>query len=426
MHIKSITLLLFLAYTLAAPMLTYADAPGTRGRDTSPQGGGTTSWDSVQQLPPPVLLAEPATPMKLPLAQNSGTGWFWGLRQPNVGNWAMDVVLGGAAAMFGSINEAIAQTIIRLTGTSKLELQPSCIDSPLNIIFCTPANLFENTSNAGNGLAGVIQTIWSRLIPLASALIGLMFVIRIGRLALEGTSSLAAEGKEILMAFLITITFIKNAGWLFGRACDLLNGFHTLILGVLISDGRPMTLLDFSMIQPSLNFGGSLALTVFFVVLLILVVKGFIRQVKLVVLIALAPVMGALYFDPATRPRFQAWLGRIGDVMLEQTVWVGFLAIGGLLLRNGLIAAPVDTGEQIIANLAGTIVIGMAVGGESLLAGIAGANTGSIGLAGRLGGAAVNYSRRWMTHSVRPSLRENRPLAPKPPTPPTPESHTRA
>ncbi|HWQ13440.1 MAG TPA: type IV secretion system protein, partial [Roseiflexaceae bacterium] len=336
----------------------------------APQGsaGGAGGWVGVQQLPPPgdpALMQEP--PQEPP---PDALGWLG--RQLSTGNWVMDAGLGIAGAALGTINEAL---LVGLRSVLESGVKSDSCMGGVNIITCTsPAFFFDGTSNVGR----VIARIWGALEPAAIALIGLLFTVRIGRMIAEGPRSLAAEGRPLLVTFVVALLFTKGAGPLLREMMELLNRFHGLLLSETVTE-----LLEFRPLPaPNVNLGVELTGLVMILVAIGLAVKAVLRVVHLTILISVAPLMGALLMDRATSPRFGQWFGKLVDTLLQQTAWVFFLAIGGLFYADAIDAGATDPAAQVTGRILATVALGMALGGEAALAGIAGAGAAPGGLAG--------------------------------------------
>ncbi|MFO7167065.1 MAG: type IV secretion system protein [Chloroflexota bacterium] len=395
-------LLLCCAVALLAPRPAHADAPGTRGDDVAPQGssGGAGDWSAVRALPPPDVPA--VAPAAMPKSNDWPLDWLG--RELATGNWVMDAGLGIASGAIGTMNQALTLGLQQLIAVATAE--SSCAGG-VNIITCTPPELFLDSHRS---IGSVVHTIWGALTPIAISLIGLLFTLRIGRLIAEGPRSLAAEGKPLVISFVLALLFVKGSDRVLRVMMSALNEFHGLLL-------RQTTqgLLE-QMLQPSvhLNFGLQITTLVMLVTVFALAVKALMRMVQLTILISIAPLMGALLMDRSTSPRFGQWLAKLLDTLLQQTAWVFFLWIGSLFFGQALLTGQTQVEEIVIGRILATVVFGMAIGGESALAGIAGAGAPPSGLVGTsvaalARGRMLARTTRWLSRAV--GRRESAPAA---------------
>jgi hypothetical protein len=358
-----------LALALCAPRLALADAPGTRGEQPQPVGnaGDTGDWRYVEQRSPTgASLALPA------FAPQDDTSSEWIGREINVGSWILDAGMGIGSALLATLNYALLDGLRALSeGAPTLA---GC-GGHLNILWCTPPELFLDPRQP---IGGVVRTIWGTLEPVAISLIGVLFVVRIGRLMATGPAGLAAEGKAVVIAFAVALVWIKSADTVLRFMMAGLNEFHSLVMTQALR-----TLLDQSAYPvDTLNIGLQATTLVMVVALLALVVKALMRVVQLTLLIGLAPLMGALLMDRSTSARFGQWLGKLIDVLLQQTAWVFFLWFGALFYAQAMPADPQQIETVVTGRVVATVVFGMALGGESILAGIASATAAPGGLIG--------------------------------------------
>jgi hypothetical protein len=302
-------------------------------------------------------------------------------RQPAVGNWVFDAGLGIAGGVLATINEAL------ILGVTELALgsgESGC-SAVHNIILCTsPELFFGGASGELAGIPAVIGQLWPAMESVAIGLIGLLFVVRIGRMVAEGPGSLATEGKSLVISFALALAWVSGAEGILRMILGMLNELHALVAGDALRDLMERAFLP----GASLNLGGQLTLLVLVVTALILAGKAVLRLVHLTILISVAPLMGALLIDRTTSARFGRWFGALVEVLLQQTAWVFFFRIGVELFEQ---SGPGAGGtEQIVANLMAAMVFGMAVGGERVLAGIAGATGGPGGMVGSALGSALS------------------------------------
>lgn len=378
------------ALWLAAPHVALADAPGTRGEEPAPEGsaGAAGDWRGVQQMPP--VDAAPLALMDQPATAEPA----WLARQPNVGSWILDAGMGIGSAVVATLNYALVSGLRQLVDAAP---GVAGCDGSLNILWCTPPELFLDREHS---IGGVVHTIWGVLEPIAITLVGLLFTVRIGRLIVEGPRSLAAEGKALVVTFAVSLVWITSAGRVLRFMMAALNEFHGLVM---TQAARELLAQPFVPVG-TLNFGLQAVTLVLVVVVIALIVKALMRVVQLTVLIGVAPLMGALLMDRATSPRFGQWLGKLIDVLLQQTAWVFFLWFGALCYAQ---AAPADAGSiepMITGRIIATVIFGMALGGESILAGIAGAGAAPGGLVG--GAVTTLASGRFALQAARLSWRD--------------------
>ena len=390
------------ALWLAAPHVALADAPGTRGEEPVPEGsaGAAGDWRGVRQLPP----ADAG-----PLALMDGpdmTSLDWLARQPNVGAWILDAGMGIGSAVVATLNYALVSGLRHLIDSAP---GAAGCDGSLNILWCTPPELFLGR---GHTIGGLVNTIWAALEPIAITLVGVLFTVRIGRLIVEGPRSLATEGKGLVVTFAISLVWITSADSVLRFMMSALNEFHGLVMTQAARELLAQPLVPMG----TLNFGLQVVTLVLMIVVIALVVKALMRVVQLTVLIAVAPLMGALLMDRATSPRFGLWLGKLVDVLLQQTAWVFFLWFGALFYAQAVPVGLDRIEPMVTGRILATVIFGMALGGESILAGIAGTGVAPGGL---VGGAVTSIaSGRFAFQAARISWRHATKIpAPRPGAP---------
>ncbi|HMO56336.1 MAG TPA: hypothetical protein PKA05_07985 [Roseiflexaceae bacterium] len=326
---------------------------------------------------------EPATGTGQPVPG----GWID--RSVAVGNWVLDAGLGIAGGALGTINDVLLAAW-RMFGST---LDRSGCGGVFQLVLCTPPELFLSREGT---LGPLIRRVWDVLTPVSTSLIVLLFVVRIGRVVADGSAGLATEARPLIMSFVAALSFIHGMEQILGMTLAGLNEFHRVILS-----SANATLLD-TIFQPlpDLNFGAQFAMLVMLLTALVLAIKALGRMVHLTMLIGIAPLMGALLLDRSTSTRFGAWLARLIDVLLQQTVWVFFFWFGTLFFSAALRLDSADMMGRIGMYAAAAAVFGLAITGESALSGIAGAG-GSAGMARTLvQNRLVREGVRGMQHTI--------------------------
>ncbi len=367
-----ITTALLMLGVLLTPALALADAPITRGPEQSGQGGtgrpssSANAWSGVRELPPPTRFARGSSSAAIPApAQQSGTGAgaTWLERQLNPGNWILDAGMGifaGIVKMFGAMAQKGALAFI---GPSVLP--GGCDNAATNFVFCTPPSLTYDHPG--------VRLVWGVLGSVAAGLVTILFTVRLGRLIVEGPRSLAAEGKGLILTFLVAMTFIQATGPICKLIIDFFNGLSQLLLA--------KAAFEFPTADAAgLDFGAVVLFLVLWAMILILIVKSFTRLVQIIVLLAVAPLAGALLIDRSTSPRFRAWLEKLLELLLAQVNLVIIFIVIAAILR------PYDgqgSGDQFVSFLLSIVAIGMALSGRSAI-GIATTALGGAGAGGLL------------------------------------------
>lgn len=133
-------------------------------------------------------------------------------------------------------------------------------------------------------------------------------------------------------------------------------------------------------VGPDLNIGALLMYALFWLVMVWLIIKSAFRVVRVVVLVGLAPIAGALLMDRATSPRFYSWLNRLFDLLIEQVALAATMIVAVALvspLRGGV-------GEAFTGYVLGLLTLLVTVLGSEKLTGMAQSVTQGMPLATRL------------------------------------------
>jgi len=370
-HCRRIALLwLLLTLGLACfPAPVLADAPGTRGPASQAQGGigtppaGHSSvdsgavWSGVREFPP--LAAQtrsPADVVSLAPRQQAGqeSGPItWLGRTLNPGNWILDAGMGifaGIIKMFGGMAQKAATAFL---GSASV-LPAGCDNAATNFVFCTPASLTYDHPG--------VRAIWGVLSGIAAGLVTILFTVRLGRMIVEGPRTLATEGKGLLLTFIFSMAFIQATGPICKLLIDFFNGLSNLLLS--------RAALSFpSQDVGDLNIGSNVLFLVLWVVILLLVLRSFSRLAQIIVLLAMAPVAGALLMDRSTSPRFRSWFEKLIELLLSQiNLVIIFIVIAAILQPY----QGQGMGDAFVGFLLSIVMIGTALSGKSVI-GIAGA-----------------------------------------------------
>ena len=341
---------------LLAPALALADAPVTRGPEQGAQGGigspstSPNAWRGVRELPPPARLARGNWTATIPVpAQQSGAGdaTAWLGRQLNPGNWILDAGMGIFAGIVKMLGAMAQKGALAFVGPSVL---PSgCDNAATNFVFCTPPSLTYDHPG--------VRVVWGVLGSVASGLVTILFTVRLGRLIVEGPRSLAAEGKGLILTFLVAMAFIQATQPICKLIIDFFNGLSQLLLA--------KAAFEFPTADASgLDFGAVVLFLVLWAMILVLIVKSFTRLVQIIVLLAVAPLAGALLLDRSTSARFRAWFEKLLELLLAQVNLVIIFIVIAAILR------PYDgqgSGDQFVAFLLSIVAIGMALSGRSAI-----------------------------------------------------------
>ena len=93
-------------------------------------------------------------------------------------------------------------------------------------MFCTPGSLTYDHPG--------VQAVWSILRSIAASIVTILFVVRIGRMIVEGPRTVATEGKGVLLTFLFALIIIQATY----PVCKLLIDFFNGISGLLLIQSR--------------------------------------------------------------------------------------------------------------------------------------------------------------------------------------------
>jgi hypothetical protein len=358
--------LVALVMVLLAPLPVLADAPGTRGPKIHGQGsvgappsgagaGATDAvWRDVRELPPPSMATR--GPGYAPFRQQSGgesSAITWLGRSLNPGNWILDAGMGifaGIVKMFGGIMQKAVESFL---GTASV-LPAGCDNAATNFVFCTPASLTYDHPG--------VKIVWGVLSGIASSLVTILFTVRLGRMIVEGPRTLASEGKGLLLTFIFAMTFIQatySINWLI---IEFFNGISNLLLS------RAALSLP-SQDVGDLNIGSNILFLILWILILLLIIKSFARIVQIIILIACAPIAGALLMDRSTSSRFRSWFEKLIELLLGQiNLAIIFIVITAILQPY----AGRGAGDAFVSFLLSIVMMGMALSGKSVI-GVAGA-----------------------------------------------------
>jgi hypothetical protein len=369
--LRSIALLgLALLYAaLIAPLTARADAPVTRGQETASQGSLANSvtvadaWQGVQALPLPSR-GHRATEILRPRPQAQDGGvWSWLGLEPNIGKWVMDSGLGVTGGIAATTNQTLLLAIQSTVGD--MSSITSC-ESATSFLFCAPEAMFFG--GAGFSVAGIITTSWRVLSPIGISLVTVIFVIRLGRLIVEGASSVTEEGKRLIPTFLATMIFVAQPATILRPFFTLTNTVSSTLLQSIPPDAIGRLLSNFQPSAGGISLASNLVSLLLMIITLLVIFKAAGRMFRLFALLAVAPLMGALLLDRATAPRFWAWFIRTIDTLLAQIPLVIFFWLGVLFWQpRGDVSAQFG---DISATILSIFTFGMMLGGETILAGL--------------------------------------------------------
>ncbi len=149
-----------------------------------------------------------------------------------------------------------------------------------------------------------------------------------------------------------------------------------------------------------LNLGSNILFLVLWAIILILIIKSFTRIVQIIILIACAPLAGALLMDRSTSSRFRSWLEKLIELLLAQiNLVIIFIVITAIL-------QPYEgrgAGDAFVGLLLSIVMMGMALSGKSVI-GVAGAAMSG-------GGGGVLAFLRYQVAGQRASRCRGRPGA---------------
>jgi hypothetical protein len=364
-------MLLTLGLVLTPPAVL-ADAPGTRGPRSAGQGGlGTPAtgaghltsdarWQGIQELPPPSyamrnLSAPDVAPMRQSGGENGPIAWLG--RNLNPGNWILDAGMGIFAGIIKTFSGLLQKAHDSVVGDASV-IPTGCDNAATNFVFCTPGSLTYDHPG--------VQAVWSILRSIAASIVTILFAVRIGRMVVEGPRTLATEGKGLLLSFLFALIIIQATY----PVCKLLIDFFNGISGLLLSKAA----IAFPSVEADdLNIGSNLMFLFYWIVILLLTVKCFFRLVRIIVLISIAPLAGAMLMDRATSGRFKSWLDKLIELFFEQINLVIVFVVAAAIVKpfqdRSLGDAFVMTTLSIITllmALMGPSMIGLAAGAGSM------------------------------------------------------------
>jgi hypothetical protein len=108
---------------------------------------------------------------------------------------------------------------------------------------------------------------------------------------------------------------------------------------------------------------------VLWILILLLIIKSFTRIVQIIILIACAPIAGALLMDRSTSSRFRSWFEKLIELLLSQiNLAIIFIVITAILQPY----AGRGAGDTFVSFLLSIVMMGMALSGKSVI-GVAGA-----------------------------------------------------
>lgn len=360
--------LIALLIALLVPQLALADAPITRGPERHGQGQGSVGsppvaageagigavWRDVRELSPLALPLRGSAALRPQGQSGEESGPItWLGRNLNPGNWILDAGMGifaGIVKMFGGIMQKAVQAFL---GTGSV-LPAGCDNAATNFVFCTPASLTYDHPG--------VKTVWSILSGIGAGLVTILFTVRLGRMVIEGPRTLASEGKSLLLSFLFAMAFIQATHAICKLIIDFFNGISHLLLS------RASLALP-SQDVGDLNIGSNILFLVLWSIILILIIKSFTRIVQIIILIACAPIAGALLMDRATSSRFRSWFEKLIELLLAQVnLAILFIVITAILQPY----QGQQSGDQFVGLLLSIVMMGMALSGRSVI-GVAGA-----------------------------------------------------
>lgn len=346
------------------PAVALADAPGTRGPEPQAHGGvgnaptspgkstTGTSWSGVRELPPPAVLTRGSGAMPFQVPQQQGAPESgpitWLTRNLNPGNWILDAGMGifaGIVKMFGGMAQKAATAFL---GTASV-LPTGCDNAATNFVFCTPGSLTYDHPG--------VRAIWGVLSSIAAGLVTILFTVRLGRMIVEGPRALAAEGKGLLLTFIVSLSFIQATGPICKLLIDFFNGLSNLLLA-------RASLAFPSQDVGDLNIGSNILFLTLWVIILLLILKSFTRLVQIIILLAMAPIAGALLMDRSTSARFRSWFEKLIELLLSQiNLVIIFIVISAILQPYQGQAA----GDAFVGFVLSIVMMGTALSGKSVI-----------------------------------------------------------
>jgi hypothetical protein len=395
---------ILLTLLIALPTPARADAPGTRGDPPQPQGSlqqadaahaDVAPWQGVRPLAPSGMpLDAPALHMALDTDRAGG----WLSRNLNPGNWVLDAGMGVVAGVIATFGETAQRTAAVLLNTRTSDqswtiIPASCSDNAAtNFVFCTPPALTYDHP--------AMTSIWSVMRAVAQLLVTLLFVVRMSRLLAEGQQSLATEGKGLLLTFIGVSLFINSTQATLALIIDLFNAISDALLSH-AAFAMPTP------VGPDLNIGAMLMYAMFWLAMVWLIVKSAFRVVRVMVLVGLAPIAGALLMDRSTSPRFYGWLNRLFDLLIEQ------LALAATMIVAVALVSPLrgGAGEAFTGYVLGLLTLLVTVLGAERLTGMAQSVTQGVPLMTRLQGFLRQNAKNVVSPPVKGAMRASLSLA---------------
>jgi hypothetical protein len=234
-----------------------------------------------------------------------------------------------------------------------------CDNAATNFVFCTPGSLTYDHPG--------VQAVWGILRSIAASIVTILFVVRIGRMIIEGPRTLATEGKGLLLTFLFALVFIQATYPVCKLLVDFFNGLSSLLL--------MKAAVAFPSVEANdLNIGSNLMFLFFWIVILLLTVKCFFRMVRIIVLISIAPLAGAMLMDRSTSGRFKSWLDKLIELFFEQINLVIVFVVAAAIVKP---FQERSLGDTFMMSALAIITLLMALMGPSMIGLAAGA--GSMG-----------------------------------------------
>jgi hypothetical protein len=183
----------------------------------------------------------------------------------------------------------------------------------------------------------------------------------------EGPRTLAAEGKGLLLTFLFALVFIQATYPVCKLLVDFFNGISSLLL--------TKAAVAFPSVEANdLNIGSNLMFLFFWVVMLLLTIKCFFRLVRIIVLISIAPLAGAMLMDRSTSGRFKSWFDKLVELFFEQINLVIVFVVAAAIVKP---FQDRSLGDTFMMSALAIITLLMALMGPSMIGLAAGA--GSMG-----------------------------------------------
>lgn len=342
-------------------------------------------------------------------AASAGATLPWLSRALNPGNWILDAGMGIFTAITATVGELLQQSVMSMLGVGGDKaaivsafgppaagqwsvIPSSCSDGSLqNFVFCTPPSL----TYAHPG----VRNVWGVLRAVATGLVTILFTVRLGRMLSDGPRALAAEGKPLVLTFVVTLLFVQGTAYTCGWLIDFFNAISESILA-----GASFTFPAVS--DTPFEIGARIMGACFWLLMLVLTLKGFFRVVAIAVLVGVAPLAGAMLMDQATASRFRAWLEKLIELLIEQVALIIVLTVAPAMLP----IQGAGGGDQFVGFLLGSIGLLSALFGPSAMIGIASGVGGGylqsmmqmrvIGGAQKVAAAGVRQAGRASVHAA--------------------------